>query len=288
METDFPKSSVNVNDDQLTNNNKYLQGKIALVTGSSRGIGRGIAIRLAEKGATVAVNYYKNEAAANDTLAKIRECGSDGFIVQADVSRSEDIANMIRQVKDNFGALDIFINNALGDLIGFMSPPLQVSLEQWDEAFHVQSRAFLMGVREVTSLMRNGGRILAVSYWPGSHAGGFLPYFAMGTNKAALEAMCRYFAVALAPRGITVNAVCPGITDDSIVNALPKEATEAMLSWLKQGWNPMGRPGTPADIGGAVAALCSDDAGWITGQTFAADGGATLMSPEVPLDFQRP
>src|SRR4051794_36621512 len=105
METDFPKSSVNVNDDQLTNNNKYLQGKIALVTGSSRGIGRGIAIRLAEMGATVAVNYYKNEAAANDTLAKIRECGSDGFIVQADVSRSEDIANMIRQVKDNFGAL---------------------------------------------------------------------------------------------------------------------------------------------------------------------------------------
>ena len=110
----------------------------------------------------------------------------------------------------------------------------------------------------------------------------------MGTNKAALEAMCRYFAVALAPRGITVNAVCAGITDDSIVNALPKEATEAMLSWLKQGWNPMGRPGTPADIGGAVAALCTEDARWITGQTIAADGGATLMNPEVPLDFQRP
>jgi NAD(P)-dependent dehydrogenase (short-subunit alcohol dehydrogenase family) len=272
----------------LKSDHKYLQGKFALVTGGSRGIGRGIALKLAEKGAAVVVNYHKDEAAANDTLTKIRECGSDGFIVQADVSRPEDLSNMISQVKNRFGVLDIFVNNALGNLIGFMSPPLQVSLEQWDEAFHVQSRAFLIGVREAISLMRDGGRILAISYWPGSHAGGFLPYFAMGTNKAALEAMCRYFAVALAPRRITVNAVCPGITDDSIVNALPREATEAMLSWLKQGWNPVGRPGTPADIGGAVAALCTDDAGWITGQTFAADGGAALMNPEVPLDFQRP
>jgi NAD(P)-dependent dehydrogenase (short-subunit alcohol dehydrogenase family) len=275
-------------DNQSTTDKRYLQGKFSLVTGGSRGIGRGIALKLAEKGVSVAVNYLKDEDAANDTLAKIRECGADGFIVQGDVSSSEDIANMISQVRDKFGALDIFVNNALGNLLGFMSPPMQVSLEQWDEAFHVQSRAFLMGVREATSLMRDGGRIMAISYWPGSHAGGFLPYFAMGTNKAALEAMCRYFAVALAPRRITVNAVCAGITDDSIVNALPKEATEAMLSWLKQGWNPMGRPGTPADIGGAVAALCTEDAGWITGQTIAVDGGATLMSPEVPLDFQRP
>ncbi|MEO8853172.1 MAG: SDR family oxidoreductase, partial [Ginsengibacter sp.] len=122
----------------------------------------------------------------------------------------------------------------------------------------------------------------------GSHAGGFLPYFAMGTNKAAVEAMCRYFAVALAPRGITVNAICAGITDDSIVNALPKEAQDAMLSWLKEGWNPMKRAGTPADIGGAVASLCADDAGWITGQTIIADGGASLMNPEVPLFFQLP
>ena len=95
-------------------------------------------------------------------------------------------------------------------------------------------------------------------------------------------------AVALAPRGITVNAVCPGITDDSIVNHLPPEACAAMLGWLRSGWTPSRRPGTPADIGGAVAALCSDDAAWITGQTIAADGGASLMNPEIPLDFQHP
>jgi NAD(P)-dependent dehydrogenase (short-subunit alcohol dehydrogenase family) len=112
----------------------------------------------------------------------------------------------------------------------------------------------------MAGLLPAGGHILAVSYWPGSHAGGFLPNFAMGTNQAALEAMCRYFAVALAPRGITVNAVCPGITDDSIVNRLPPEAQEAMLARLRRGWTPMGRPGTPADVGGAVAALCTADA----------------------------
>ncbi len=267
---------------------KTSRGKFALVTGGSRGIGRGIALKLAERGASVAVNYLKDETAARETLAKIRELGAEGFLVQADVSNPDALATMVSQVGEKFGALDIFVNNALGDLLSFMSPPLQVTLPQWDDAFHCQARAFLVGAREAASHLRDGGRIIAISYWPGSHLGGFLPYFAMGTNKAALEAMCRYFAVALAPRGITVNAVCAGITDDSIVNRLPTEASEAMLAWLRGGWTPMGRPGTPADIGGAVAALCSDDAGWITGQTIVADGGASLMSPEVPLDFQRP
>lgn len=267
---------------------KTSRGKFALVTGGSRGIGRGIALKLAERGASVAVNYLKDETAARETLAKIRELGAEGFLVQADVSNPDALATMVSQVGEKFGALDIFVNNALGDLLSFMSPPLQVTLPQWDDAFHCQARAFLVGAREAASHLRDGGRIIAISYWPGSHLGGFLPYFAMGTNKAALEAMCRYFAVALAPRSITVNAVCAGITDDSIVNRLPTEASEAMLAWLRGGWTPMGRPGTPADIGGAVAALCSDDAGWITGQTIVADGGASLMSPEVPLDFQRP
>jgi NAD(P)-dependent dehydrogenase (short-subunit alcohol dehydrogenase family) len=266
---------------------QQLQGKFALVTGASRGIGRGIALRLAERGAAVAVNYRQNEAAAADTVARIKARGGEAFPVQADVSRPDELAGMVLRVKKNFGALDIFVNNALGDLLGFMTPPLAVTLEQWDAAFHCQARAFLVGVQEVAPVLQDGGRILAISYWPGSRLGGFLPYFAMGTNKAALEAMCRYFAVALAPRGITVNAICAGITDDSIVNQLPPQAQDALLAWLREGWNPMGRPGTPADIGGAVAALCGVDAAWITGQTIVADGGASLMSPEVPLAFQR-
>ncbi|NUO81490.1 SDR family oxidoreductase [candidate division KSB1 bacterium] len=271
-----------------TNASRPLQGKFALVTGGSRGIGRGIVLKLAERGAAVAINYIKDEAAARDTLAKVRAHGAEGFVVRADVARPEEWASMAVQVREQFGALDIFVSNALGNLLGFMSPPMQVTMAQWDESFQCQSRAFFVGVREMASLLRERGRIVNLSYWPGSHLGGFLPYFAMGTNKAAQEAMCRYFALALAPRGITVNAVCAGITDDSIVNSLPKEAQEAMFAWLRSGWSPMGRPTLPADLGGAVAALCSEDAGWITGQTIVVDGGASLMSPEVPLDFQRP
>jgi NAD(P)-dependent dehydrogenase (short-subunit alcohol dehydrogenase family) len=268
--------------------NLPLRGKFALVTGSSRGIGRGIALRLAERGAAVAVNFLQNEAAASDTVARIKSHGGTAFSLQADVSHPDELSAMISNVKEQFGALDIFVHNALGDLLGFMSPPLQVTMEQWNAALHCQTQAFLVGVQTAAPLMRDRGRIIALSYWPGSQMGGFQPYFAMGTNKAALEAMCRYFAVALAPRAITVNALCAGITDDSIVNHLPQPAVDTMVAWLLEGWNPTGRQGTPADIGGAVAALCSDDAGWITGQTIVADGGASLMSPEVPLIFQRP
>jgi NAD(P)-dependent dehydrogenase (short-subunit alcohol dehydrogenase family) len=264
-----------------------LQGKFALVTGSSRGIGRGIALRLAERGASVAINCFENEAAGGDTVAMVRDRGADGMMVRADVSRPEELARLVREVHDSFGALDVFVHNALGNLLGFLSPPLAVSLEQWDEAHHAQARAFYVGMREVAGRLRDGGRVVALSYWPGSRLGGFQPYFAMGTNKAAIEAMCRYYAVALASRGITVNAVCAGITDDSIVNRLPPEAQGAMFDWLRSGWSPSRRPTTPADVAGAVAVLCSDDARWITGQTIVADGGASLMNPEVPLFFQQ-
>ena len=264
-----------------------LEGKFALVTGSSRGIGRGIALRLADQGAAVAINYVENKAAGEATLAKVRELGVEAFVFRADVSRPEELAALVSNVREKFGALDVFVHNALGNLLGFMAPPLSATIEQWDEAYHCQSRAFFVGMREAAGILRDRGRVVALSYWPGSHLGGFLPYFAMGTNKAAIEAMCRYYAVALAPRGITVNTVCSGIADDSIVNKLPAPLQDAMLGWLRSGWSPMGRPTTPADVAGAVAALCADDAAWIPGQTIVADGGASLMNPEVPLDFQR-
>ena len=228
-----------------------------------------------------------NEAAATQTLEMIRDRGADGIMVRADVCQTDALTRMIGEVHASFGALDVFVHNALGNLLGFLSPPPATTLEQWDEAFRAQSRAFFVGMREIASRLRDRGRVIALSYWPGSHLGGFQPYFAMGTNKAAIEAMCRYYAVALASRGITVNAVCAGITDDSIVNQLPPEAQAAMFEWLRGGWSPSRRPTTPADVGGAVAALCSADAAWITGQTIVVDGGASLMSPEVPLGFQQ-
>ncbi len=263
-----------------------LKGKRALVTGSSRGIGRGIALKLAEKGVKVAVNYLKNEAAAKDTLAKIRAHSSGGFAVQADVSRPEDISRMFEQVKKEFGSLDIFVNNARTEVGTFYQAPMNISLEQWDLALDSQAKAFLLGVRQAEKMMGHGGRIIALTYTPGSRTGSWQPWVAMGSAKAALESLCRYFAVALAKRGITVNAISPGWTEDSVLNTLPDEVQSKIRSWNEKGWTPMGRLGTPADIGNAVALLCSEEAGWITGQTIAVDGGSSLMLPDLPLELQ--
>ena len=148
-----------------------LKGKFALITGSSRGIGRGIALKLAEQGVKVAVNYLKNEAAANDTLAKIRERGSDGFLVQADVCRTDEVRRLFARVKAEFGRLDIFVHNARTDVGTFYQGPMGISLEQWDTAMDSQAKAFLVGVREAAALMPDRGRILAITYAPGGRTG---------------------------------------------------------------------------------------------------------------------
>ena len=263
-----------------------LNGKYALITGSSRGIGRGIALKLAASGVKVAIHYYQNEAAANDTLGQVRKRGSDGLVVQADVMRPEQITAMFRKVQAEFGKLDIFVSNARPEAAAFFYPPLDVTLKQWDAAFDSQGKAFLVGVREAVSLMNKGGRILAITYAEGSRTGGLQPWVGMGSAKAALESLVRYLAVTLAKRGITVNAISPGWTEDSVLNTLPQQAQDLIRNWHARGWTPMGRLGTPEDVGNAVALFCSEEAGWITGQVIYADGGASLMNPEVPTEIQ--
>src|SRR6267143_1176530 len=161
-----------------------LKGKHALVTGGSRGIGRGIALKLAESGARVAVHYYANEAAAKETLERVRKHGAD-----------------------------VFVANARPEAAKFYQKPMEITLEAWDHAMDSQAKAFLVGVREAAGLMGQGGRIVAITYAPGGQRGTWQPWVAMGSAKAALESLVRYFAVALAPRGITVNSVSPGLTD---------------------------------------------------------------------------
>jgi enoyl-[acyl-carrier protein] reductase III len=264
-----------------------LKGKFALITGSSRGIGRGIALKLAEQGAKVAVHYFQNQAAAEDTLSKIRERGSDGFIVQADVRRPQDISHMFTRVGEEFGALDIFVNNARGEVSTFYRSPLEITLDCWESAIDSQAKAFLVGVQEASQLLRQNGRILAITYAPGGRFGSWQPWVAMGAAKSAMESLCRYFAVALASRGITVNALSPGWIEDSVLNTLPEAVQTSIRNWHEYGWTPMGRLGTPGDIGNAVSLLCSEEAGWITGQLIAVDGGASLMDAGLPLEIQQ-
>jgi NAD(P)-dependent dehydrogenase (short-subunit alcohol dehydrogenase family) len=263
-----------------------LNGKHALITGSSRGIGRGVALKLAASGVKVAIHYYQNEAAANDTLEQVRKRGSDGLVLQADVTRPEQITAMFRKVQAEFGQLDIFISNARPEAAAFFYPPMDITLEQWEAAFDSQAKAFLIGVREAASLMGQGGRILAITYAQGSRTGGLQPWVGMGSAKAALESLVRYFAVTLASRGITVNAISPGWTEDSVLNTLPQPAQDLIRNWHARGWTPMRRLGTPEDVGNVVTLFCSEEAGWITGQVIYADGGASLMNPEVPPEIQ--
>ena len=263
-----------------------LKGKCALVTGGSRGIGRGIVLKLAGKGAKVAVHYYQNQAAAEATLGKVRELGSDGFVVQADVCRSDEIRRMFGKVKSEFGALDILVSNARTEAPTFYEPPLQITLEKWDTAVDSQAKAFLVAVQEAVPMMSEGSRVIAISFAPGGRFGSWQPWVAMGAAKAAMEVLVRYFAVALASRKITVNTISPGWIDDSVLTSLPEVFQSGLRGWQEAGWTPMGRLGTPADIGNAVALLCSEEASWITGQLIDVDGGASLMDAHLPLEFQ--
>lgn len=263
-----------------------LQRKNAFITGSSRGIGRGIALKLAENGVNVGIHYYRNESAARATIDAVRRHGSDGFIVQANICQPEDIKRMFQEVRKQFGKLDIFVSNARPEATEFFQPPMDITLQQWDTAFDSQAKAFLIAVREAITMMPEGGRIMAITYAQGSRTGSLLPWVGMGSAKAALESLVRYFAVALAKRKITVNAISPGWTDDSVLNTLPQEVQTLIRNWHLRGWTPMGRLGTPEDIGNVAALFCSEQANWITGQIIYADGGASLMTPEVPPEIQ--
>ena len=260
--------------------------RYALITGGSRGIGRGIALKLAQQGVKVAINYVKNEAAAKETLAKVRACGSDGFMVRADVGSEQEIKRLFAEVKSRFGSLDIFIANARPEVPEFYRPPMEIGLEQWKAAMDTQATAFLIAVREAAALMSDGGRVIAITFEPGGIFGSWQPWVAMGAAKSAMEVLCRYFAVALAQRGMTVNAISPGWVEDSVLNSLPEAVQNTIREWSESGWTPMGRLGTPADIGNAVALLCSPEAGFITGQTITVDGGASLMGALMPLEIQ--
>lgn len=251
-------------------------------------------MKLAEHGVKVAIHYYKNKEAATDTLAKVQDRGSDGFVVQADVSRPEEIRRLFNEVQGQFGRLDILVSNARPDLPGFYRRPMEITLDQWHAALDSQAQAFLLGVQEAARLMPDGGRIIAITYTPGGRTGSWQPWVAMGAAKAALDSLVRYFAVALGPRGITVNGISPGgifgppnIIEGSVLRVLPQAVQDAIQAWHESGWTPMRRLGTPEDIGNAVLLLSMEEASFITGQILHVDGGASIMDTVFPLEIQQ-
>ena len=206
--------------------------------------------------------------------------------MQADVCRPDEVRRVFEQVRSEFGSLDIFVSNARTEAATFYEAPMEITLDKWDTAVDSQAKAFLVAVREAAPLMSDGGRIIAITFAPGGRFGSWQPWVAMGAAKGALEVLVRYFAVALARRGITVNTISPGWVEDSVLNSLPDAFQTGLRERQERGWTPMGRLGTPADIGNAVALICSQEAAWITGQLIDVDGGASLVDAHLPLEFQ--
>jgi enoyl-[acyl-carrier protein] reductase III len=248
--------------------------KIALVTGSGRGIGRAIALRLALSGCDVVINYHRNEGPANDAAARIREMGRRALVVRANLSKPEDIDLLFDSIEKEFGALDIFISNAAS---GFNRPAMQQKVTGWDWTMDVNARAFLFAAQRAVPLMekRGGGRMVAISS-PGSQR--VMPdYVAVGASKAALEALTRYLAVELSSKNIVVNAVSPGLVlTDALQHFASLSDPETIPNAVKN--TPAGRLVTPEDIAGVVAFLCSPAAHMIRGQVILIDGGFTLTT----------
>jgi len=248
------------------NTTKRLEGKVALVTGGSRGIGAAIALRLAAEGARVAITYNSNKDAADKVVAEIKGLGSTAIALKADVSSAEATAAAIAEIK-KFGKIDILINNAAV----FEGGPIDgIAIDQYDRVFDTNVKGVVATTIAALPHINDGGRIINISSGAArASIGGFSLYSA---TKAALEALTRVWAQDLGKRQITVNAIAPGVTVTDMMEAgLPKEVQKSFVEKTA-----LGRLGQPDDIADAVAFLASNDSRWVTGKTIDVDGGLTF------------
>lgn len=248
-------------------NSKRLAGKIALVTGGSRGIGAGIAQRLAEEGATVAVTYNKNGDAANQVVKNIEKLGGKALAIKADVALPGDADQLIAELKNTVGKIDILINNA-GVFEG--GSVENIDIEQYQRIFDINVKGVIATTIAALKILSNGGRIINIS---SGAARVTMPGFSVySASKAALDTLTRIWAQDLGGRRITVNSVAPGTTATDMYNqALNDEQKDAMIAKTA-----LGRVGEPDDIAAVVAFLASDDGRWVTGSVISADGGINI------------
>src|SRR5256885_9430273 len=239
--------------------------KIAIVTGASAGIGRAIAERLAQEGATVVVNYGKSADKAKQVVAEIESKGGKAVAIQADMSKVSDARRLVRETVQRFGRLDILVNNAGM----FMYKPLvETTEEEFDRMFALNAKGPYFALQEAAKVIEEGGRIVNIST-DGTHIG-----FARATvylgSKGALEQFTKGLAHELSSKGITVNTVSPGYTDTAMMPADPT------FRQIGEQASPLKRLGTPKDIADVVAFVVSEEARWLTGQNIHAGGGVVM------------
>jgi enoyl-[acyl-carrier protein] reductase III len=244
-----------------------------LITGSSRGIGRAIALELAARGADVVVNYLRKRSAAEEVVAEIQARGRRAIAVRANVGDAAHIQAMFDRVRAEFGRCDVLVGNVAS---GVVRPITQVEDKHWDWTLDINARSILRCARQAVPLMeaQGWGRIVGITSFGSSRV--FSEYGVIGVSKAAVEALVRYLAVDLAPKGIVVNAVSPGIVETDALSFFPIDVQETLRRAAAR--TPARRVTTPQDVARVVAFLCSDDAAMIVGQTIVVDGGWSILA----------
>ena len=248
-----------------------LTGRNALVTGGGRGVGRAVARKLAEHGATVVINYFHSREQAHRTLDELRALGAEVHLVRASVARRDQVEQMFQQVRELVGGLDVLVNNAAS---GALVPREELEERHWSRAFATNLDGSRWCAELAAPLMRGrpGSIVNLSSIGAGLVVGNYLP---VGTSKAAVEALTRYLAVELAP-GTRVNTASCGLIDGEVADRFPRAAE---MREVTAAATPLGRVATADDLANVVLFLASDASGWITGQTILADGGLSLASP---------